>query len=85
MLSNPVHWMQVGGHVGGAGLRELLAEPLRWFRRQRERRELASLSDDMLRDIGLIRADVEREYLRPMWEEIDYAGLEARRRRALRS
>jgi uncharacterized protein YjiS (DUF1127 family) len=84
MLSGTVRQTR-GGHVTGAGLYKLLAEPLRWFRQRRERRQLASLSDDMLRDIGLTRADVEREYLRPVWEEIDYAGLEARRRGVLGS
>lgn len=37
------------------------------FRRARERRDLAALSDHSLRDIGLSRADVELEIRKPLW------------------
>ncbi len=37
------------------------------FRRARQRRDLAALSDHALRDIGLNRVDVEREVSKPMW------------------
>ncbi len=55
--------------VGGAWaaivrLVELLAE---WQARERQRHELRSLSDYMLKDIGLSRADVEREASKPFW------------------
>jgi uncharacterized protein YjiS (DUF1127 family) len=36
--------------------------------RQRTRRDLASLDDRMLRDIGLSRYDVEMELRRPWWK-----------------
>lgn len=39
----------------------------RWQVRARERRQLASLSERMLRDIGLTRADIEGECRKPFW------------------
>jgi uncharacterized protein YjiS (DUF1127 family) len=36
--------------------------------RSRQRRALAALDDRLLRDVGLSRADVEREYNRPFWQ-----------------
>lgn len=38
-----------------------------WMERGRSRRHLASLNDNMLHDIGLSRADVEREVHKPVW------------------
>jgi uncharacterized protein YjiS (DUF1127 family) len=40
---------------------------LTWHERARQRRELQGLSDQMLRDIGLGRADVEAEVSKPFW------------------
>lgn len=39
-----------------------------WLERSRQRQHLAMLSDHMLKDIGLTRADVEAEVLKPFWE-----------------
>ncbi|HET6467767.1 MAG TPA: DUF1127 domain-containing protein [Geminicoccaceae bacterium] len=55
-----------------------------WYRVWQDRRQLAQLPDHMLRDIGLTRADVEREALQPFWQPIDYATLERQRRRTAR-
>jgi len=41
---------------------------LYWRELARGRRHLAALNDEMLRDIGLTRADVEREYRKPFWQ-----------------
>jgi uncharacterized protein YjiS (DUF1127 family) len=38
-----------------------------WRRRARDRRTLQSLDDQLLRDIGLSRADVEAEARKPFW------------------
>ena len=38
-----------------------------WQQRARDRRQLESLSDHMLRDIGLTRADVYAEASKPFW------------------
>jgi uncharacterized protein YjiS (DUF1127 family) len=40
---------------------------LTWRERTRQRRQLQSLSDHMLRDLGLGRADVEAEAGKPFW------------------
>jgi uncharacterized protein YjiS (DUF1127 family) len=39
-----------------------------WFQVARERRQLASLSDASLRDIGISRADAMGEYYRQFWD-----------------
>ena len=38
-----------------------------WHERARQRRHLQGLSDHMLRDIGLTRADVHAECSKPFW------------------
>lgn len=47
--------------------------PWRWIKRwvelYRQRRELASLSDEALKDIGLSRADILQESERPFWDD----------------
>jgi uncharacterized protein YjiS (DUF1127 family) len=40
---------------------------LAWQDRARERRALMELSDHMLRDIGISRAEAHREAARPFW------------------
>ncbi len=40
---------------------------LTWLDRARQRRQLCELSDHMLRDIGLTRADAWAEYAKPFW------------------
>jgi uncharacterized protein YjiS (DUF1127 family) len=40
---------------------------LTWFDRARQRRQLCELSDQMLRDIGLTRADAWAESAKPFW------------------
>jgi uncharacterized protein YjiS (DUF1127 family) len=37
--------------------------------RTRQRRHLFTLSDHQLRDIGLIRSDVELEWRKPFWRD----------------
>ncbi|GEN29468.1 hypothetical protein HVA01_31140 [Halovibrio variabilis] len=41
----------------------------RWQQLRRERETLRHLSDDMLKDIGLSRKDVQRESRRPFWDD----------------
>jgi uncharacterized protein YjiS (DUF1127 family) len=45
----------------------LLGRISRAFERARQRRALSQLSDAMLRDLGLTRADVVRETEKPFW------------------
>ena len=40
---------------------------LTWRERARQRRQLRSLNDRMLRDIGITRADVLAESSKPFW------------------
>jgi uncharacterized protein YjiS (DUF1127 family) len=48
----------------------LLANRLdRWRILSRQRYQLMSMSDYMLKDIGISRADAEREAIRPFWDE----------------
>jgi uncharacterized protein YjiS (DUF1127 family) len=67
-----------------SSVRDLLTWIAMLWQTHRDRRELAMLSDAMLADIGLTRADVERELARPIWNGIDYAALEATRERCAR-
>ena len=48
-------------------LHRLARTLLLWHERARQRRHLQSLSDHMLRDIGLTRADVLAEADKPFW------------------
>jgi uncharacterized protein YjiS (DUF1127 family) len=41
---------------------------LSWQERARQRRTLASLDDRLLRDIGIGRADVDRELRKQFWQ-----------------
>jgi uncharacterized protein YjiS (DUF1127 family) len=48
---------------------DLLHKISRWYELHRERELLASLSDEALKDIGMSRADVERESIKPFWQD----------------
>ncbi len=41
----------------------------RWRQLAWERHQLAAMSDDMLKDIGMSRADVSREMERHFWDD----------------
>ncbi len=53
----------------GLPLARATAQLMRWRQLSRDRAELARLSDDRLRDIGLSRADVMWESSRPFWDD----------------
>lgn len=42
--------------------------PIDWIERLRDRHQLASLSDAMLKDIGISRAEVEHEVEKHFWQ-----------------
>jgi len=48
---------------------DLLHKLTRWYELHRERELLAGMSDEALKDIGLSRADVEHEVVRPFWDD----------------
>lgn len=49
--------------------RAVVGQLARWRKLHRERVQLASLSDDALKDMGLSRADVMEESERPFWDD----------------
>lgn len=49
---------------GALRLLDLLAV---WHERTRRRRELSRMPDYLLRDMGITRADVDREIHKPFW------------------
>ena len=57
------------------GLQQLasvvVARLFRWHELARQRRNLLTLSDRMLKDIGVTRAEAEREASRPFWSLAD--------------
>lgn len=48
-------------------LDRIIEAPIAWLERMRERRQLAGLSDEILKDIGVSRADVEHVVEKPFW------------------
>ncbi|MCJ7960382.1 MAG: DUF1127 domain-containing protein [Pseudomonas sp.] len=50
-------------------LRALWRKVARWHTLAKERRMLAGLSDSALHDLGLSRADVKHEAIRPFWDD----------------
>ena len=68
----PWRLRQALGRILGAALRSterLVALPPQWRERARGRQHLHELSDHMLRDLGLSRADVEHEVSKWFWRE----------------
>jgi uncharacterized protein YjiS (DUF1127 family) len=55
--------------VAGDRLVQAYEQVLSWLERVHQRRQLAQLSDHMLKDIGLSRADVEAEVAKPFWRQ----------------
>ena len=62
-------WCLARRRVGGLALslRRAVDMLLIWHERARQRRQLRSLNDHMLRDLGLTRADVMAESSKPFW------------------
>jgi uncharacterized protein YjiS (DUF1127 family) len=60
---------RIGHRPAGRALSTEIAElVLAWFERARQRRQLGRLSDHMLQDIGVSRADVESEVSKRFWQ-----------------
>ena len=49
---------------GAVAFFDLLIE---WQARENQRRDLITLDDRLLRDIGISRVDAEREFAKPFW------------------
>lgn len=54
---------------GGALVQRLADRLLTWLQRAQQRRHLRTLNDNMLKDIGLSRADVDHETRRRFWQD----------------
>lgn len=64
--NRPVHFVP-HSWVPQSWFASAFEQALAWLERARQRRELRQLSDHMLKDIGLTRADVEAEAAKPFW------------------
>lgn len=53
--------------VSAQGATSVVLMLLDWQRQARERSELASLPPEILKDVGLSKADVHREVHKPVW------------------
>jgi len=58
---HPNHWSIADCLISSVGMVGI------WRQRLRQRKQLASLDDRLLRDVGLTRADVARETAKPFW------------------
>ncbi|WP_256830169.1 DUF1127 domain-containing protein [Pseudomonas sp. Pse1] len=61
--------VRAGARTAGQRLRSAVAQVNRWRQLSQNRAELARLSNEQLRDIGLNRLDVLRETSRPFWDD----------------
>ncbi|MGQ0674470.1 MAG: DUF1127 domain-containing protein [Rhodospirillales bacterium] len=52
----------------GSALLQAVDALFAWIERVRSRRELASLNDHLLKDVGLSRADIQGEIDKPFWK-----------------
>ena len=55
--------------AGGGWVRRFADRLMTWLQRSRQRRQLATFSDHMLKDLGLSRADVDHETSRRFWQD----------------
>nr|WP_236440095.1 DUF1127 domain-containing protein [Pseudomonas syringae] len=53
----------------GNALQWAMNPVVRWYELHRQRLFLAQMSDDALKDLGLSRADVQRETELPFWDD----------------
>jgi uncharacterized protein YjiS (DUF1127 family) len=71
MLTKPLHFTAPTGTSlawgVSAAVRTALDHAATYYARYRQRRALASLSDPMLKDLGLSRGEAYREAAKPFW------------------
>jgi len=61
------NWQTTPQAAFGSALVRLADTVSQWLERARGRRQLRSLDDRLLHDLGVTRADVEREAAKPFW------------------
>jgi uncharacterized protein YjiS (DUF1127 family) len=64
----PADGAKLRGRVLSRPITATMAAVILWLERARQRRALQRLDDRMLMDVGLSRADVERESDKPFWQ-----------------
>jgi uncharacterized protein YjiS (DUF1127 family) len=62
-------WLGTGFRKAGRDLLELFEVVAVWSQRARERRQLLTLDERMLKDIGASRVDAWQEASKPFWRE----------------
>jgi uncharacterized protein YjiS (DUF1127 family) len=71
LTSDSFHPAKAANRPAASLLAQAMQTLRRWNQLVRQRRQLASLSDEMLKDIGRSRADIEQEAGRPFWDDPD--------------
>ncbi|SQF99773.1 Uncharacterized conserved small protein [Paucimonas lemoignei] len=61
--------VQAQGSLTARAFKSVKAHVSRWYELHRQRRQLAKLSDEALKDLGLSRADVYREAEQHFWND----------------
>lgn len=64
-----VSWLSAGWKLISSDLVKASDAFASWHERAKQRRELMSLSDTMLKDIGVTRAQARGEFEKPFWQE----------------
>lgn len=64
---NALDKLRFGARALSGALFSAVDVVMMWHERAKQRRQLAGLNDYELKDIGLSRADVEREVRKPIW------------------
>ena len=67
--STGILWLRQGLAVAPMPVLKLLARVVVRWARQRQRYSLAQLDDRILRDMGISRAEAERESNKPFWRD----------------
>lgn len=66
-IADAVYGSYQSHHAHPSLLQRALDRLLEWQQRSHQRQQLGQLSDSMLADIGLSRADVDLELSKPFW------------------
>ncbi|WP_417783184.1 DUF1127 domain-containing protein [Terasakiella pusilla] len=61
-------WAKTGARMVKADVLQLVTLLWTWHERSRQRFKMRQMSDDILKDIGRSRADIEKEAQKPFWK-----------------
>ena len=68
-IAQSLHWHGCPRHRHQRSNRGWIASVKMWWRRMQDRRALATMSDQSLRDIGVTRYDAWNEARKPFWRD----------------